>query len=166
MDSTSVLKAIIVLVEHGMQRSSSALQARSTTELVWMRRQTACHVLVASSVMSGGLADRTGCVVLDISVVRVQTQQLLNLETRLTSVRLDPTAPKVCNLVRFFFVKVDSASSVSTWRLLIEPVLRPERDLLQANLDATHALQVWMILFHVQLVHTVQQKVSTLNTSV
>ena len=95
MDSSFVLKVITVLMEPGMLKSSSAPLVHLTTELGWTNRWIVCHALGVMSVMSGDLSDQTGCVVLDITAVKVPIVQLLILETRQISAQRVTTVQKV-----------------------------------------------------------------------
>lgn len=95
MGSTFVLKVTTVLTEPGMLKSSSAPLVLLTTELGWMNRRIVCHVLGDMSVTSGDFPDQTGCVVLDITAVKVPIVQLLILETRQISAQRVTTVQKV-----------------------------------------------------------------------
>ena len=100
MERIFALKVITAPVGQGMLKSLSALQGHSTTELEWMRRLTAWHVLDVLFVMNGVLSGRIGCVVLDTSAVKVPTQQRLILGTRQTSALKDTIVLKVLSLLR------------------------------------------------------------------
>lgn len=95
MGSTFVLKVTTVLTEPGMLKSLSAPLVRLTTELGWTNRRIVCHALGDMSVTSGDLSDQTGCVVLDITAVKVQIVRLLILETRQISAQRVTTVQKV-----------------------------------------------------------------------
>ena len=95
MGSTFVLKVTTVLTEPGMLKSLSAPLVRLTTELGWTNRRIVCHALADMSVTSGDLSDQTGCVVLDITAVKVPIVRLLILETRQISAQRVTTVQKV-----------------------------------------------------------------------